>query len=77
MKHAVDDVGFRRCSAAFRRLCVETEIIDVDVKDVISAAFRRLCVETDYLKMVDNYDHQPPSGGCVLKPPLSAGLCRV
>ena len=26
------------CPAAFRRLCVETEIIDVDVKDVIYAS---------------------------------------
>ena len=38
------------------------------------AAFGRLCVET-----VNNFDEylcvagQPPSGGCVLKPPLGSG----
>ena len=34
------------------------------------AAFRRLCVETDAdAYMGGEHPSQPPSGGCVLKPP--------
>ena len=32
--------------AAFRRLCVETLVMDADSDPVAPAAFRRLCVET-------------------------------
>ena len=33
-------------AAAFRRLCVETELIIAKNRDGETAAFRRLCVET-------------------------------
>ena len=34
-----------------------------------SAAFRRLCVETGHVVLDMDGCEQPPSGGCVLKPP--------
>ena len=56
--------------AAFRRLCVETRISGMRHPKTDPAAFRRLCVETrtdDF--SADSIFNQPPSGGCVLKPP--------
>ena len=59
----------RDVSAAFRRLCVETQSVLEDIsKMMMSAAFRRLCVETKiYDEHAKKEEHQPPSGGCVLK----------
>ena len=34
----------------------------------VPAAFGRLCVETRKLAAARLHSHQPPSGGCVLKP---------
>ena len=54
--------------AAFRRLCVETELLPVKTNSKGPAAFRRLCVETvGGHGAGDKYGTQPPSGGCVLK----------
>ena len=60
---------FGASPAAFRRLCVETFFQQVTQGGHHPAAFRRLCVETFLGK--DSYGGraQPPSGGCVLKPP--------
>ena len=54
--------------AAFRRLCVETNLSPDDVVSVTPAAFRRLCVETETTVIERRTQQaQPPSGGCVLK----------
>ena len=55
--------------AAFRRLCVETPDPGVAPRPEEPAAFRRLCVETLYCHVEPLKTGQPPSGGCVLKPP--------
>ena len=55
--------------AAFGRLCVETVqdyVVDLSNEP---AAFGRLCVETDKAETASLEQSQPPSGGCVLKPP--------
>ena len=55
--------------AAFGRLCVETNwsVVAVPLRWQ-PAAFGRLCVETGLSQMAKhNREHQPPSGGCVLK----------
>ena len=58
---------YNNLSAAFGRLCVETDRRDRRLQRTKSAAFGRLCVET-----IDGNGRvvsliQPPSGGCVLK----------
>ena len=54
--------------AAFRRLCVETNLTRADADVYIPAAFRRLCVETNSTERFSAImTSQPPSGGCVLK----------
>ena len=58
--------------AAFRRLCVETDAGIQGFGTKGPAAFRRLCVETSLIAPAAACcSGQPPSGGCVLKPPLS------
>ena len=42
----------------------------------VPAAFGRLCVETKYTLLCRNGKHQPPSGGCVLKPIQRAVIAR-
>ena len=55
--------------AAFGRLCVETTSSAVADLFGSPAAFGRLCVETlSMLALCRARGHQPPSGGCVLKP---------
>ena len=58
--------------AAFGRLCVETSWLVYATDDnKRPAAFGRLCVETSFvISRLNPPVHQPPSGGCVLKPPL-------
>ena len=53
--------------AAFRRLCVETQIVGLSRPCHAPAAFRRLCVETGHISCQSLGRIQPPSGGCVLK----------
>ena len=55
--------------AAFGRLCVETWLRTSLSLMYKPAAFGRLCVETPYVGMGKVRRPQPPSGGCVLKPP--------
>ena len=56
------------CTAAFRRLCVETKSAEHHKNFGLTAAFRRLCVETMTSHLIGGDDViQPPSGGCVLK----------
>mgnify|MGYP001789334273 CR=1 FL=1 len=63
-----------RCSpAAFRRLCVETQLAGDMGMTFEPAAFRRLCVETMVHGLRLTTASQPPSGGCVLKLPLRFG----
>ena len=59
--------------AAFRRLCVETSKAALRLSNCVPAAFRRLCVETALMLKIHETSCQPPSGGCVLKPPSSLG----
>ena len=55
-------------SAAFGRLCVETQNNRCVFACKCSAAFGRLCVETPLRNTSSHKSHcQPPSGGCVLK----------
>ena len=54
-------------AAAFVRLCVETQICDLDHSFVHAAAFVRLCVETTIYGIHGRAGTQPPSCGCVLK----------
>ena len=61
-------------SAAFGRLCVETTTHRLHAYHAFSAAFGRLCVETDYGLLLNAPLYQPPSGGCVLKPPFCLAL---
>ena len=56
-----------RSPAAFRRLCVETDIGIFNPPPPDPAAFRRLCVETRNKSRLLMRGTQPPSGGCVLK----------
>ena len=58
----------RNRSAAFGRLCVETESHTRNGNTPPSAAFGRLCVETSKGCTPPVRAKQPPSGGCVLKP---------
>ena len=53
-------------SAAFRRLCIETDIMLLFLT-ITAAAFRRLCIETVNASSFVARVRQPPSGGCVLK----------
>ena len=55
-------------SAAFGRLRVETSTMALKRSSMISAAFGRLRVETSSVLQAFLVGHQPPSGGCVLKP---------
>ena len=54
-------------SAAFRRLCVETDFASEQKYLRLTAAFRRLCVETLLPDNTTRATYQPPLGGCVLK----------
>ena len=58
--------------AAFGRLCVETRGTKTTPEMINPAAFGRLCVETLKFES-DEFCSlpQPPSGGCVLKQPVS------
>ena len=56
--------------AAFRRLCVETNLLNIFAVNGGPAAFRRLCVETGEGTVGRYRGIQPPLGGCVLKPEL-------
>ena len=63
------DGSFKKAPAAFRRLCVETDVCGQSDVGTVPAAFRRLCVETLLTGFLVQYQStQPPSGGCVLKP---------
>ena len=62
-------LGVFRCvqiAAAFRRLCVETELAWLAIARREAAAFRRLCVETLALNL-------PPEGA--LRSRLQAAVC--
>ena len=61
-------------AAAFRRLCVETQLRQSMIIAPTAAAFRRLCVETFLLAFYFVQVGQPPSGGCVLKPTKRGGF---
>ena len=56
--------------AAFGRLCVETLTFWLVTNCPKPAAFGRLCVETVSFLNLNSSSDQPPSGGCVLKPPF-------
>ena len=57
-----------RTPAAFGRLCVETYNALFVGRPNFPAAFGRLCVETVEVQLAKRLvEHQPPSGGCVLK----------
>ena len=58
---------YAKWPAAFRRLCVETNLSRNNKKLDLTAAFRRLCVETRIATRRLQGTGQPPSGGCVLK----------
>ena len=60
---------------AFRRLCVETKVHQRLLAVFGPAAFRRLCVETNNFQTFQTFFCQPPSGGCVLKPPCRPSRC--
>ena len=67
--------------AAFGRLCVETVKRPQYRKLAFPAAFGRLCVETLTVNCRLHWPmNQPPSGGCVLKPPkllaITAGAAQ-
>ena len=63
--------------AAFRRLCVETQMPKRSSLLRHPAAFRRLCVETlIYGLTAWRIYPQPPLGGCVLKPALDVWHSR-
>ena len=69
-RHGLKKTLWNKDSAAFRRLCVETTSHYGRLPSAPSAAFRRLCVETSRgLSKEACHASQPPSGGCVLKPP--------
>ena len=65
------------CTAAFRRLCVETERQSSYENRRFTAAFRRLCVETRQSAGRARHRQQPPSGGCVLKRYLHCTICHA
>ena len=66
---ATGDIADKLGPAAFGRLCVETAFAASPENLEEPAAFGRLCVETRSLKSMEAIaPHQPPSGGCVLKP---------
>ena len=64
----------RHGAAAFRRLRVETNMVQTGRRLLTTAAFRRLRVETDGYCAVCRSVGQPPLGGCVLKP--AVGFAR-
>ena len=66
----------REAPAAFRRLCVETAMVEPKYWKPLPAAFRRLCVETNFSASACLTAAQPPSGGCVLKPFKKAAIFR-
>ena len=68
LKHAANRKRlFKRDSAAFGRLCVETSLSIALKCCSPPAAFGRLCVETINQFLPKLLSLQPPSGGCVLK----------